>query len=205
MKIFKYISFILLLFLVSNSYVFALDCDSDDINYLKQLSKRITYHYDYIGDSRSDTNSQTYEIYFSGLGSEFSAVIEDDGNRLVFSDDVRQYVLSGKKNFTIYSNKCYVTLDVLNVELPKFNEYSVTAFCQNNKDVDICNAWYQGKISSSEYERIVDEYSSNNISLIDQIGNLFKNYCYVLIPAFIVLLIIFILVINKNIKKNKLD
>ena len=50
MKVYKFMLFLLVLFIFNISYVKAEECDNNYINNLKELANNISYDYEYVGD-----------------------------------------------------------------------------------------------------------------------------------------------------------
>ena len=179
------------------------DCDSSELNYLKQLSQRITYQYDYLGMYDIDSDIQTYEVYFENLGEEFYISIDENGESVVFDEDLQKHrVHSGKRGFKVYSEKCYKTVNYIEINMPKYNKYSLSNFCLEHSELDLCGEWYQGDIQESEFNDLMNRYEEKkDINIFDFI---LTNYYYV-IPLFVILIVLVILFIRKKIDDNKLD
>ena len=206
MKYIKYLCYTFILLFVFNLNVKAEDCDSNDINYLKQLSQRVTYQYDYVGLVDFDSSLQTYEVYFENLGNDFYVSIQDKGNTIVFDKDgEKERIDSGEKGFTVYSSKCYSAVNYIKVNLPKFNYYSQNDFCVLHPDLDICGEWYQEDISAKEFNDIVKRYENEESNFFSKLLGFIINYYYAVIPVTIILLLLIIMIIKRGIKSNKLD
>ena len=207
MRQFKYICLILFLFLSFNLYVKAEDCDSNEIDYLKQLSKRITYQYDYVGYSVTDGDFQTYEVYFEALDNDFYVFIDDNDNNFLFEVNAQKnFIQSGKKGFKVYSKKCDVVVDYITINLPKFNEYSQSPFCEQNSDLEICDEWTEEEFTDKQFDNLVAEYNAaSNGGIFDNLLNFVTGYYYYFIPIAILIIVLLILFIKKKIKDNRLD
>lgn len=207
MKKYIYILFIIFNFFLFNSSVNAVDCDSNDINRLKQLSKRITYQYDYIGKVDYKATSQTYEVYFENLDNDFFVTIEEKDTVLSFdSDNQKLRIESGKRQFKIYSKKCTASLDYITIDLPKYNEYTETVFCNEHRGEAICDSWYDGDITEREFQKIVKSFEEKeNVSDKKTIFDYIKDYLFIIIFGVVIIIILLVLYIKKRLKESILN
>lgn len=197
-----YICFVLSLFFFLSINVNADTCSSDEIAFLKKKAETVTYQTDYIGEVDFDSDYQTYEIYFENLGDDFS-VVNYDNNLIFKTDRSKERLESGNYNFFVYSNKCGERLKGLEINLLKFNEFSSSSFCDeySSLNLDYCDEWYQGKISNSEVQKVIESSSSKEENWFD---NLYEYY-YVIFPAIVVVILSIIFFVRKKIKSSKLD
>ena len=202
-------SFLCLFFFLSIS-VSAVTCDSDEIAFLRKKAETITYQTNYVGYVDYQHGYQTYEMYFENLGNDFF-IVENNSDDLIKNDRQNFYVQSGNTFFKVYSSKCNVYLSLIEVELPKFNERSLSVLCGgiSGDEVTECGTWYQGDITDSELEIKVDEYNDSleyddrdlKQRIIDMVVD---NYVISLTLVGIVLIVVIILVLRYR-KKNILE
>lgn len=184
-------------------------CDNNYKQYLKELSSRINYQSNYVGAIGGDTDYQTYEIYFENLGADF--YITDYNNNIYFGKDGdKNYVESGQNNFKIYSSKCNMLVDIITVDLLKFNEQSLNSLCDGlDNKLDVCSEWYQGNVSDSLLKKKVDEYDEIHVIKEENIFAHILDYIissyYIFIPLFlgVILVVIFLVIRHRN--RNVLD
>lgn len=206
----KYLKLLLLLLLLPFISVKADVCDEADITRIKEMSKNITANYQYLGDINADGNYQLYEVNFNFAGLDGDVYIKYlyDDKKLYNSSD-KLYVDSGKRDFIIYSSKCAdAKVGYITVNLPKFNIYSLTDGCLSSEgNLEICDKWYQGNLSLSKYNEIIDEYYDNldkefnDNKLLDFI---LENYLYIILFFSISILMVIFLIVRKR-KRSILD
>ena len=204
-----YICLVLSLFFFLSTEVSAVSCDSGEIADLKALSNRINYQSNYVGYIDYQHRYQTYEIYFEGLGNDFF-ITDSDNNYAIRKDKDSFYVQSGSSYFKIYSSKCNTYLRLLEVNLPRFNEKSLSSLCVGIVDkVEECGEWYQGDLTDSQLKKKVEEYKSSlevdDISLTERVIDWFyDNYIVSLMGIGLIVLIIIVLIIRHR-KKSTLE
>ena len=203
----KNILFILVITLLLLPYAVKADvCDANELKKLKEESKVITYQYDYYGGKEKGTDSQTYEIYFENLSSDFFIIIDDNGKRILFDKSgEKEKVQSGKKIFSVNSRKCDSTVNYINIDLPKFNDFSYSLFCEEHEDLEVCGEWYQEELSDDDLEKIIKKYDNDDTTIVDSFINIIKSYYYIFIPGVVILLVIILLLIKNKIKSNRLE
>ena len=205
MRLLKYFCFSFAILFMLSFNVYAEDCDSNDINHLKQLSKFVVYQYDYLGPVDLNANYQTYNIYFDNLNDDFFVTLEEGNEKIVFEKNNQiGRVQSGKKQFNVYSKKCYVSVRTLIVDLPKYNYYSNSDFCLQHKDLKVCEEWYQG-LTDSEFQQIVDSYNNSSTNDGNEIIEFIKSYYYIILPLGLILIVLLVLLIKRKIENNRLE
>ncbi len=200
MKVYKFMLFLLVLFIFNISYVKAEECDNNYINNLKELANNISYDYEYIGN---DDNYQLYNLSFDGVDKEL--YIRYLG--INFYDDYNfDHIESGVKYFDVYSSECFEEkISTITVELPVFNEYSLTGECKEIGDnLDICNKWYQGDISSELYNMELEKYYDSIDNTNEIIDVFYDNYIFIIGFGTLLIILIIILILYKK-KKNTLE
>lgn len=208
----KYLFWLLMILLVIFPFwnVDAEVCDAADVQRLKELSKNIVVDYQYLGDVNYDGNYQLYEVSFNFSGLDGDVYIREvSSEKRINGENEKVYVDSGTRYFNIYSSHCAdIKINSITVELPKFNEYSLTDDCQNQaSNLEICDEWYQGKINTSTYNKIIDEYyeeleeEQNSNDILE----LLKEYYLFVIIGVIVFIILIILFVIRYRKRNRLD
>lgn len=211
MKKVLYLTFcIIIVFLCSNT-VSADECSSDEIARLKGVAAGVSYDAEFIGDSDDASDVQNYRLTFTGITDEI--YVSDSHYSFFVKDSNRRVILtSGVKYFEIYSRNCNnVRLKTITVDLPRFNEYSLSDYCDDDtyKVLDVCDPWYTGKLTDEEFNRVIEEYNKKHdkdeISFGDMIQNFVYDNLFVFIGMSVVLIIIIIIVIVFHYKNNKLD
>lgn len=197
----KYLFLIIFLFLFNIHNIKAETCDKQDIERLKQIANNITYTYEYIGDKY---NYQLYNVTFYNLTDE---IYIRQGNFNYFENDLTIDTESGNNKFEVYAYNCFEKrVSTININLPKFNEYSQSSECEEiGKDnLDICYEWYQGNLTYDQFINEIDNYNQKHNNDKDIIKILKDNYLYVIAGGVILLIIIILLIIHRK-KKNRLD
>lgn len=209
------IIFICFLFMIGSVGVKAEACDNEDIAKLKELVKNITYHSEYVGarDLRIDLQSYDVSFDFGELDGKIYIAdsVRDDSNKVYHSTD-KFRVESGSRSFYIYYDSCDGKyLGKIDVQLKKFNEYSLRDECFRYEDtnVDVCDEWYQGSLTNSQFTKAISEYYEEKKEEVNDTSMSFKDiittYYYYFIGVCILLIAIIIILVIKHIKDSRLD
>lgn len=203
--------FLVLVFLIV--FIFNIDivkaemCDSVDIARAKELAKNVSYDYKYIGD---DEDYQLYEVSFTGLSGNNFYIMNEEEKVALDGDKIK--LDSGIKYLDIYYEPCDdMRIKSIKIELPKFNEYSLSEYCDSSdfKNFEYCDEWYSGKVNNKifdaavkEYEKKIEEESKSDSDKI--IETLWENkYLVGGIVVFLVAIIAIVVIRSKA--KNTLD
>ena len=184
--------------------VYASECDAEDMARLKELSQRVDYTTEYIGDTGDAFSSQDYMVHFHNLGSEFYIRYQDE---VYLGSSADVMVMSGGNVFNVYSTTCEMKVRGINIDLPKFNMRSLQIECNGlEEELEICNKWYQGNVSDSEFEAIIEDYYDRDVDedatvLTTVVQSAFQYWYF--IAGGIVIIVIVLIVINA--KRNRLD
>lgn len=181
-------------------------CDTVDIARAKELASNVSYNYKYIGD---DEDYQLYEVSFTGLtGNNFYIL---NGEDKVALDSVKIQVDSGTKYFDIYYEPCDdMRIKSIKVELPKFNEYSLSEYCDSTdfKDFEYCDEWYSGKVNNKIFDAAVKEHEKkieeSEKDSSDKIFEYILEYKYFIGGAVFLIIVLIVIMIIRNRSKNRL-
>ena len=202
MKKLFYLFVIVYSFSLFHINVYASACDAEDMAHLKELAQRVDYTSEYIGDTEDAFSFQEYMVHFHNLGSEFYIRYQDEVY-LGSNTDVR--VMSGSNIFFVYSTSCEKNVRGINIDLPKFNMRSLQLECDGlEEELDICNKWYQGIVSDSEFESLIDDYYDSDVddALLNTVVQGAFQYWY-FIAGGVAIIIVLVLIIRA--KRNRLD
>lgn len=184
-------------------------CSDEELAREKEIANNISYNYEFIGDKDNTVGYQTYNVSFDGVTSD--VYISDPTYKYKFYNNGEILKIdSGKWNFIVFSKNCAERiLRTIQINLPKFNEYSESVECLNKKisKIKYCDPWYSGDITSEEFDKVISDYNlaiqNSNKSVSDKIMDILKKYYYIFIPSLLLILVILWVVIwirhNKNI------
>ena len=141
MKKIKYLIFTLIFISLSVSYVSA-SCTSEELSKLKAEASKIKVTYKHLGKIEYEDGDVTYSLF-----------------------DVTMKNIPGKWQLEVYSNKCEEMVGVINVELPKFNTYSLDPLCEgiDESEVPLCGKYYEYDVSYERFKETVSAYRDNHM------------------------------------------
>ena len=186
--------------------VYAL-CSNEDIGRVKELAKNITYDVEYRGDLENGTNLQEYTIQFNfyDLENEVFADFYNQHISIYQSNEPYLFFSGLHRIFIRYSSCSNAIVRTMNIDLKKVNEYSVRKECSELKDVlDVCDPWNQDSITESDFLKKINEYNEEKTVHGNIISFFYKYYLYFIIGILVFVSFIIMLII-RNIKKNRLD
>ncbi|MEE3344215.1 MAG: hypothetical protein VZS44_09015 [Bacilli bacterium] len=194
------------LFLFGMSYVNAASCDNDDIARLKGVAFNVSYNSEYIGNKSGSNDYQLYNVSFVGLTDEIY-VSDSNYSFFVYNNNEVIKMQSGNNSLEIYSKNCGdVRLKTLTINLPKFNNYSLSSDCSDIdiKEFELCDPWYQGNITDEVFRSRLNEYLDSK-EVNNNVEKKEFNISYLVIVISVVVIVGIIGVIIFRYKKNKLD
>ena len=204
----KRIGFLFVLVVFSFRFVNAEACDNNDIARLKEIANNVGYNSNYVGNDLASSSYQDYDVSFYGLTDELYVTDYDDNFRF-YSTTGSMRFQSGVITLDIYSKNCFRRLKSIVIELPKFNEYSLSDDCVTYKDdnLDVCDPWYQGDIDYRVFNSLMEEQAKKNEKrdYVDIVEDIWINNKILIISIAGVIVVIFILLIYRIRKKNELN
>lgn len=221
MKNIKYILFTVLFLFINVFYVQA-SCTSEEIANLKDEARKIKITYKHLGKVEIDEEIfyNQFDITVRNLNDDFYVSLLAGSEKLFSQDGVANIQLSsGKWLFKIYSIKCGMLVDEIDVFLPTFNIYSLDPLCDgvDGDEFPLCGKYYEYSINYEEFKNRVENYKKslevdasedkNNFiivgvsNLVNYVFNFVVKYKYYFLCGLFALLLIIILLIA--IKRNK--
>ena len=227
MKNIKYM-FITILCLFINVFYVNASCTDEQINELKLKAKDIKITYKHMGiiEKEDEIYYNNFEVkaknvdndlYFSLING--TIILEPKNSEVV-------YVFSnGKWNFDVYSKSCEQKIHSIEVNIPKFNRYSLDPLCEgiDGEEFSLCGKYYDYDVPYKSFVERINHYrithniknnqnveDKNNddkfIVLYKNIFRFVKEYSLYMGISFSVVLIItvFIIVIIKRRKRGVL-
>ncbi len=211
--------FTILLLILSINIVQA-ECTEEEKKQITESINKVELIYKHLGEVTKEDGSKVYNEYMVTATNIPEGVYVHlypftDENFEETEEGLKLKLTTGEWHYYMYSAKCNEVLKDIELNLPKFNTYSLDPLC---KDVDTddfiyCHKYYKGDISRETFERKVKEYrqlnhldDSNNpknikTNIIKPIINfLLKYYIYILITIGVSLLTVLLV---KIIQKRK--
>lgn len=213
---------IIILFLFVNVFYVHASCTDEEIALLKEEAQKIKVSYKHKGAVEIDEEIfyNQFDITVRNLNDNFYVSLLAGSEKLFPQDGIAKTRLtSGKWLFKIYSTKCEILIDEIDVFLPTFNLYSLDPLCEgiDGNDFPMCGKYYEYDISYEEFKKSlesyinsldVDNYEQEDTLFIDDVNNLVNKifnfivkYKYYFLCTILALLIIVILLIL--IKRHK--
>lgn len=213
--------FTILLLILSINIVHA-ECTEEEKKQITESINKVELIYKHLGEVTKEDGSKVYNEYMVTATN----IPEDVYVHLYpFTDEdfeeteegLKLKLTTGEWHYYMYSKKCGEILKDIELNLPKFNIYSLDPLC---KDIDTddfiyCHKYYKGDISRETFERKVKEYrkinhlddnnnnNNNKINIIKPIIDfLLKYYIYILITIGVSLLIALLASIIKRRKRT---
>lgn len=186
-------------------------CSDEELARIKAIANNISYNYKFVGTDDNIAGIQTYSVSFSGITNDVY-ITDTSYQYKANSDSDIIYIDSGKRNFMVLSDNCFgKILRTIQLDLPKFNEYSTRIECieDNSPKIDYCNPWYQGDITDNQFYKTIKEYNINiensNKTTKDKIMEFIEKKYYIVLSTIIVLFIFIVAKILINHNKNILE
>lgn len=200
-----YVAFSFLIVFSFGMVVQASSCDSQDIARLKAIAKNVEVQYEFLSDSDLANH---YQVSVSGLADELLLMDErynkytvadlKDGE-FIFDTTASEVVLK------VFSLNCETAnvLRTISIELPRFNYYSLTDECKKLKDknLNICDEWYQGEIDESVFFETVSNYLDEDNGL----KQILDKYYYFIIAGALLLVVVLIIFIIVHKRRSVLE
>lgn len=224
MKQLKYILFSFLIIFLSIISVNA-QCTNEELLAEKEKAENIKITYKHLGEVTKDDGSKVYNEFLvttknlaEGQYIYLSPLANED---FVEKDNTIQITLTtGKWEYNIYSSKCKEIVKTINVNLPKFNMYSIDPLCKDidGDDFTLCSKYLEYEVSRETFERKINEYrkthtinnkdnnKEENISInyiINKALDFINKYnLYIVGFLLVILIILIIIIIKKKLKKR---
>lgn len=219
----KYILFTFLILSFGTLFVSA-ECTKEELTTEKEKTNNIKITYKHLGEVVKDDGSKAYnEFLVTARGVEEGQYIHlsplTNTDFITENNEIKITLTTGKWEYNIYSLKCESVVKTINVNLPKFNIYSLDPLCEgiDGEDFAFCSKYLNYEVSRETFERKVNEYKRNmpisdtqiskdelNINdimfkVLDFISN---NNLYIVGVLLIILIILLIIIINRKKKKR---
>lgn len=186
-------------------------CSDEELAREKEIANNISYNYKFVGTDDNIAGIQTYSINFSGI-TDGIYVTDTSYEYRANNDSDILYIDSGKRNFMVLSDNCFgKILRTIQLDLPKFNEYSRRIECleDDSPEIEYCDPWYSGNITSSQFDKAVKEYKNNlensNKSTKDKIVEFVEERYYIVLLSVLVVAVFVIIVVFVNHNRNTLE
>lgn len=179
---------------------------SDDENYLNSINegKEQSDTYDYLLLFTPESDKYNIEVINKTTNKKVDIEYSENYNQYYvgaeFSDEPVKYLVNvyGNENSScqgelVFSEK---------YTIPKFNEFSLSEYCDYNKSESICRTYFDiDNIESEEIEKYVSQKKTEKIASQENVLTFIKkNWYFVVIPILIISIIY--IVIIRNYKKK---
>ena len=167
-KIIFNIFVILLLFLfVFNCTKVKAACSTEEKNKLIQLAYNVKFDYELLPNEGN--NDRSFSLTISNLTKDlevrysYSTYKYDEKSKTPGIIKMDEYFAGGiTHKIKIYSSSSAtcksIFLTTKYVSIPKFNPYFETDDCKKYPDFKLCNMWYEGDITRSEFKEKLETY-----------------------------------------------
>lgn len=220
MKKIKYLTLMLLLFMIKNNDVNAI-CRDSAIEPYRNEAEKIEIFYSYNDAYYVDGNkiNGTYKIELKNMQDKMYAQILGMDTKFGYEEDnlvIIEGVESGIQNLAIYYEPCNERLKIIKLNLPKYNKYSDREECIGISavELDVCDKWYPYELNESTFhykltefhkkQQLKEEVQKDENKELKSIINFWENYNIYIILGIIVVISLFILIVIKR-KKYSLE
>lgn len=204
--------FVYFLFIVGSINVHADMCDMADVASKKELVKNITYRYEWAGNKMLQTDLQSYRVTFDLVGLDSQIYLSDvaGGNgQKIYNSNEALILQSGSNSVYVYYDNCRDEfLGIINIDLKKFNPYSLRSECLDVSGLEICDEWYQGTVSEDEFLSLIHKSKAED-EKVDitsmSVSEIISTYYFYFIGVCVLLIVIIVILTIRHIKSNRLD
>lgn len=223
MKKIKYIVLLAIpLFLLNNSYIKAEECTKEELDTLKAKADKIEITYKHLGEIEKEDGSKVYNEFMvttknlDGFYVYLSPMTEE--NFVELENGIQIKLTTGTWKYAIYSKECDTKIEEIEVNLPRFNIYSLDPLCDgvDSDEFSLCGKYYNYEVSRETFERKVNAYrkekkidekddkpeEKNNDIINKALEYLNKYYIYITVILSIILVIIIIAIIIRKKKQR---
>lgn len=211
---FRYFLLVIILVLFSLDNVNAVVCDSNDIVRLKELAQNVDVSYQYVNNVEDEAeNNQVDNLdEFDGIVSNdiYNVQISNITDEIYIKDtNYNEYRLndavdgilhfttnSGTVTYYVYSSNCLdKLLRTITLQLDKYNIYADSKECEgiSAEELAVCDKWYQGDLSYSQFIKKIDEYNLEHST-----DNFSRKYIYIVIGGGIVVAVVVWFIIRRK-------
>lgn len=220
----KLLSFVLLIYIFFFSIKLNVSaaCNDEELKeYAKNFQARLITEEDYLNKIILETNEgYGYLVAFYPYDERVRIEVNDNSNKTInvrYSPSLGTYYFGGNINdseskIDVYvrannNSSCSNELLLENkYKIPKFNEYSLSEYCDNNKSDEKCNILYDSSnVSFKDFKEYVEkqeeENNYKNMTTYQKVINFIKNNWYFILIPVLLISIIYIISI-RNYKKK---
>lgn len=193
------------------------ECTKEDINTFNKISDEYKVTYEFNKDSKLydltfyDPSPDKYTFIINGAtDGEFS--IQDDNNYKYIGISPGNYEITIKG----IANECQDIFKTININLPKYNEYSEDPLCDGNEEFVLCQPTYDKEVDYETFKSRLEVYKktkqdNNEVNKEkdnnkdNNIVNYIKNNIIeiTIVAASLIILTIIIISIVKRQKKSR--
>lgn len=216
----KILNIIMLLFLISFAVNVKAACNDKEVNELMDKFKIEVItdeRLNSINDNLVDDEKINYILAFYPYSDKILIEVKDDSGEdysTKYDDNLKTHFIGSK--YHDVSKKYYIKaiasstsscenelLAEKTVTIPKFNEFSLSEYCDSNKNNELCSPLYDSKgKTNEELGKIVGADKENNkLNNEKNVLSFIKNNWYFIVIPILVISIIYIIVINNYKKK----
>ena len=168
MKDRKYLILAFLLALFTNISLVKANCTNDEITKLKDEANKIKVTYEHLGeitDEAGDVFYDRFNVEITNIANDFTLEINDLGEYVPDKDGkIKLELTTGDNIINVYSSKCGIKIDKINVKLPTFNPYSLDPLCKgvDSSEFSLCKKYYKPSVTYTEFVKRVKSYRATN-------------------------------------------
>ena len=210
----KMILFFLMWFIFEQCYALSYGgCDYSTVARMKAIVNNINISYDYkiVNDEAYFSvtlNNLTNDIYFYDNETEKTYYYSNTSNGEI---TINNYTSSGRYRFYSNNLNCKgIELGSKYYKFPEYNHFFSDPLCADIPNYTLCQKWVSVNYSRYEFEKMVEEYKSDNEdiveegtiiyekTIVDKIVELYVNYYYYYLGGIIIILTPIIIIYNRK-------
>lgn len=216
--------FVIMISCLNFSYVQAA-CSEEEIDALKKEAREIKITYEHLG-VLEENGTEVYDKFLvvaSNINDDFYIHLSPFATEdfVTEGETLKINLTTGTWHYLVYSSKCATQISDIEVNLPRFNIYSLDSLCEgiDGDDFSLCGKYYKYEVAYETFvERVTAYRTLNNIDniedsndeenflsdILNKVLDFISTYrIYILLSLGVILLIISIILITSKSRRRK--
>lgn len=205
------VSFLMIMFFLLVTPVFAAECTYKELETLEILAKKIQISHEFKGEREGN---YLFYVTAHNLSDKFYLELPN-GMKLKTnksSEFLGSFYNNNKFNILVYASDKSACQDEallsIMVDLPRFNEYSTREECVNNKNLEVCKEWYDSSnITEERFKQLIEKNENRGQQSSDSnwFNNIIGNWKIISMGLLFIILIIVVINFVRNKRRIKID
>lgn len=203
------------------------DCTKEEVSLLQKDANKIKVTYKHLGKMETENGEISYnnfDLTFKNLNPNMYIKLEEyniEYHQEESAGNITLRIITGKYKFTVRAENCSEIIDEINVNIPRYNIYSMDPLCEgiNGDDFALCGKYYDYNVTYDSFKQRVEHYRKihkidekvsdtpkENITfntIINKLVDYIKlHYIYLVVGLLTIILIILIVIIIRKKRKR---